>query len=192
MFTDAAHGLTATIRFGSVEGAASELLRRPDALSGEVVREVHLPKSASSPGGLDHASLAAKRRPASSSFAGLVRSSMTLGLAGKGSRQGKGTPVLERNGSVVVDTIVLATCSGNWLSHLDWGGERRWTLAEDAPEEWDPLPAPLPSDARYREDLAALAAGDLLLAQRAKEALEQRQRADAKLRKEGHAAATKS
>ncbi len=51
--------------------------------------------------------------------------------------------------------------------------------------EWEPVPHPLPSDCRYREDLAALAAGDVKAAQAAKEALEQRQRADAKLRKAG-------
>lgn len=51
--------------------------------------------------------------------------------------------------------------------------------------EWEPVPHPLPSDCRYRDDLAALAAGDVKAAQAAKEALEQRQRADAKLRKAG-------
>ena len=62
---------------------------------------------------------------------------------------------------------------------------RWWTLLEEAAVEWDSVPHPLPSDCRYREDLAALAAGDVKAAQAAKEALEQRQRADAKLRKAG-------
>lgn len=59
---------------------------------------------------------------------------------------------------------------------------RYWTLAEEQPEEWQPEEAPLPSDCRYRQDLALLAAGDVKAAQAAKEALEQRQRQDAKLR----------
>jgi hypothetical protein len=92
----------------------------------------------------------------------------------------------------------LATCSGNWLSHLDWDGERAWTLAEEVAAAWEPLPPPpLPSDAGNRSDLRALAAafdavGDggitadpagVSAAQRAKEVLEVAQRADAKLRK---------
>jgi hypothetical protein len=106
----------------------------------------------------------------------------------------------------------LATCSGNWLSHLDWDGKRAWTLAEEVTATWEPLttsseaspsqaPLPLPSDAGNRSDLRALAAafdavGDggitadpagVSAAQRAKEVLEVAQRADAKLRKEGRA-----
>ena len=48
-----------------------------------------------------------------------------------------------------------------------------------------PVPDPLPSDCRYREDLVALKAGDLERAQRAKEYLENVQRYCAKLRKQG-------
>jgi len=98
----------------------------------------------------------------------------------------------------------LATCSGNWLSHLDWDGRRAWTLAEEVPAAWEPLhkeAAALPSDAGKRSDLRALAAafdavGDggitadpagVSAAQKAKEVLEVAQRADAKLRKEGRA-----
>ena len=110
----------------------------------------------------------------------------------------------------------LATCSGNWLSHLDWDGRRAWTLAEEVAATWEPLTTtasaspskaqttlPLPSDAGNRSDLRALAAafdavGDggitadpagVSAAQRAKEVLEVAQRADAKLRKEGRALA---
>ena len=79
--------------------------------------------------------------------------------------------------------IQVVRCTGNWLSHLDWGHERCWTLLEEPPAEWEPLPNPLPSDCRYREDLTLLLAGDVKASQAAKEALEQRQRADAKLRK---------
>ena len=40
---------------------------------------------------------------------------------------------------------------------------RWWTLAEEARQEWEPEAHPLPSDCRYREDLALLAAGGRLL-----------------------------
>lgn len=111
----------------------------------------------------------------------------------------------------------LATCSGNWLSHLDWDGKRAWTLAEEVPAAWEPLTTttttagsssktptlPLPSDAGNRSDLRALAAAfdavddggitadpaGVSVAQRAKEILEVAQRADAKIRKEGRALA---
>ena len=76
----------------------------------------------------------------------------------------------------------LAACSGNWLSHFDWDGARHWTLLEEREEEWAPVAEALPSDCRHREDLALLAQGDVAQAQRAKEALEERQRRDKKLR----------
>lgn len=31
---------------------------------------------------------------------------------------------------------LLATGSGNWLSHLNFGDQRYWTLSEDKPEQW--------------------------------------------------------
>lgn len=51
--------------------------------------------------------------------------------------------------------------AGNWLSHLNFDGQRYWTLAEDESTSWIPEPNPLPSDARFREDLIALAAADI-------------------------------
>ena len=70
------------------------------------------------------------------------------------------------------------------------GACRWWTLLEEAAVEWQPVESPLPSDSRYRRDLALLAEGEVKQAHVAKEVLEQRQRADAKLRKaalgEGH------
>lgn len=59
---------------------------------------------------------------------------------------------------------------------------RYWTLAEAKPQHWEVLQSPLPSDLRYRQDLAALAAGDLDKAQHYKEVLERQQRSDRKLR----------
>jgi Oxysterol-binding protein len=60
--------------------------------------------------------------------------------------------------------------------------DRVWTLADSVPQRWQPDAAPLPSDSRYREDLAALAAGDLAGAQEWKGVLEERQRADKRAR----------
>lgn len=59
---------------------------------------------------------------------------------------------------------------------------RYWTLAEAKPQHWDVLQDALPSDLRFRQDLAALAAGDLEQAQHYKEVLERQQRSDRKLR----------
>lgn len=59
---------------------------------------------------------------------------------------------------------------------------RYWTLAEAKPQHWEVLDSPLPSDIRFRQDLAALAACDLDKAQHYKELLEKQQRADRKLR----------
>lgn len=59
---------------------------------------------------------------------------------------------------------------------------RFWTLTEAKPQHWEVLSSPLPSDVRYRQDLAALASGDLEQAQHYKELLEKQQRGDRKLR----------
>jgi hypothetical protein len=59
---------------------------------------------------------------------------------------------------------------------------RYWTLAEAKPQHWEVPDSPLPSDIRFRQDLAALAACDLHKAQHYKELLEKQQRADRKLR----------
>jgi hypothetical protein len=63
-------------------------------------------------------------------------------------------------------------------------GRRYWTLNEATSQRWVPAPAPLPSDLRFRQDLAALAGGDQAAAQHWKEVLEQQQRSDRKLREE--------
>lgn len=127
--------------------------------------------------------LAQARRGPSASITSLS-SMMSRGL-GLGLRS-KSSPAVAEDAQAA--RLQVARCTGNWLSHLDWGGERWWTLAEEPAIEWQPAPAPLPSDCRFRQDLALLAAGDVKGAQAAKEALEQRQRADAKLRKEGQLA----
>jgi len=81
--------------------------------------------------------------------------------------------------------IPIAHCTGNWLAFLDWDGKRFWTLNEEEGASWIPDPHPLPSDTRFREDLALLLAEDVPAAQVAKEELENRQRRDAKLRNIG-------
>lgn len=64
---------------------------------------------------------------------------------------------------------------------------RFWTLCEERPDTWRPAPCPLPSDSGYREDLQQVVCGDLKAAQHWKEALENRQRKDRKLREAGGA-----
>lgn len=95
------------------------------------------------------------------------------------------------NASARGGATLLARGAGNWLSHLDWDGRRYWTLCEEDYPSWRPVPDPLHSDSSTREDLQALKAGDLALAQRQKERLEQQQRYDRKLRQEGLEAAAK-
>lgn len=199
-FIDARSGLTAEVRFGKLEEARSgTVLSRSDAFSGTLSRLLTpaAPAAPASPrpgspptADLDRADSSSSggngwqmpasamvdrsRRSSSSSWSALKNlSGLSLGLRSKSS-PAVGEPETPR--------VVVERCSGNWLSHLDWGEDRYWTLAEEQPEEWEPEEAPLPSDCRYRQDLALLAAGDVKAAQAAKEALEQRQRQDAKLR----------
>jgi hypothetical protein len=70
-------------------------------------------------------------------------------------------------------------CSPSNPSHRT---HRYWTLTEAQPQRWRVDEAPLPSDLRFRQDLAAVASGDQAGAQHWKEVLEQQQRADRKLR----------
>lgn len=65
---------------------------------------------------------------------------------------------------------------------FDLSAIRYWTLSEAKPQHWEVLSGPLPSDVRYRQDLASLASGDLEGAQHYKELLEKQQRSDRKLR----------
>ena len=59
---------------------------------------------------------------------------------------------------------------------------RYWNLLGQAPDLWQPDPNPLPSDGRFRQDLAVLLTGDIKGSQMWKEKLENMQRADKKLR----------
>lgn len=160
LFKDHRHGLFCEMQFGKVEGAEDPLLQRSDTLMGAILR---IPPGHKEGDTLPSVLGAAKLK--SSSIGGL--------FGGRSSDTGT-KPATE----------AVSTCQGNWLSHLDWDNERRWTLVEEHPKTWQPVKHPLPSDSRFRLDLATLLDGDQAAAQAAKEALENRQRLDAKYRKE--------
>mmetsp|Transcript_34318 Transcript_34318/g.61890 ORF Transcript_34318/g.61890 Transcript_34318/m.61890 type:complete len:375 (-) Transcript_34318:827-1951(-) len=99
---------------------------------------------------------------------------------------------LTKNGEVV------DVCSGNWLSHLDWNrGLASVNQNKKSTRLWDIKKTPisvakglggsevLPSDCRLREDVVFLKQDDQEKAQEWKLILEERQRRDRKLRKEG-------
>jgi len=78
--------------------------------------------------------------------------------------------------------------SGSWMDGLAFGPPGHplvplWTKASIAPFKTILHESPLPSDARYREDLVHLIAGDQDEAQRWKSLLEERQRDERNLRK---------
>eukprot|EP01023_Acetabularia_acetabulum_P052621 TRINITY_DN5844_c0_g1_i10.p1 TRINITY_DN5844_c0_g1~~TRINITY_DN5844_c0_g1_i10.p1 ORF type:complete len:276 (-),score=47.89 TRINITY_DN5844_c0_g1_i10:1663-2439(-) len=79
---------------------------------------------------------------------------------------------------------VLSSFTGSWCSHLDFDGERFWTLKKERFFEWIPdnKENRLPSDCSFREDLMYLRQGDQETAQIWKTKLEEKQRADRKLR----------
>mmetsp|Transcript_1426 Transcript_1426/g.4252 ORF Transcript_1426/g.4252 Transcript_1426/m.4252 type:complete len:430 (+) Transcript_1426:162-1451(+) len=164
-FTDRKNSLMCEMQFGKVEGSDAELLRRPDSLQGVI-----LP--------LPPGHRAGDPLPSYFKKEGSSLKTASLGRLW-GSDSGSAAPPADK---------ALSACCGNWLSHLDWDSERRWTLVEEMAEEWVPVPDPLPSDSRFRLDLATLKEGDQAGAQAAKEALENRQRHDAKTRKEANPA----
>lgn len=165
-FTDIKNSLACHVDFGKVSGAEAPLLRRPDSLSGSIFR---LP-----PGFKSGDALPSIQPKQSSSMATGIGS---LFRSSESSTAAAAAPV-----------HTVSHCVGNWLSYLDWDGTRRWSIMETAPSQWTQVAAPLPSDSRFRLDLATLAEGDIVGAQEAKVALEERQRHDAKVRKEANAA----
>jgi len=86
----------------------------------------------------------------------------------------------------IQDAEVICDVQGSWLGCIEFDDERPWGIHDEfkvysavAVEE------PLPSDCRFREDLQWLAAKDLDKSQEWKGILEEKQRAEARLRVEG-------
>ncbi|KAK9825405.1 hypothetical protein WJX81_001449 [Elliptochloris bilobata] len=166
-FVDHENRLCCEVTCGRQQGTAHWLLSRSEALRGTIFRF----RSTNAELEARSNSVPAKPKSSFSSFSNAFTSVLSV------SSSGRSPPEL-------VPEEQLASCSGNWLSHLDWDGRRYWTLAETEARTWQVPKEALPSDARERADLVALGRGDLKAAQAAKEALETRQRADAKLRKD--------
>ena len=79
----------------------------------------------------------AKRRVSSSGS--LALRVLSLGLRGSKSTPAVAEVAAAAEGAELHDEVV-ARCSGNWLSHLDWGAERCGHA---------PSPCPAPSNAEY-------------------------------------------
>eukprot|EP00195_Chlamydomonas_chlamydogama_P002345 CAMPEP_0202921140 /NCGR_PEP_ID=MMETSP1392-20130828/77235_1 /ASSEMBLY_ACC=CAM_ASM_000868 /TAXON_ID=225041 /ORGANISM="Chlamydomonas chlamydogama, Strain SAG 11-48b" /LENGTH=373 /DNA_ID=CAMNT_0049614687 /DNA_START=173 /DNA_END=1294 /DNA_ORIENTATION=- len=95
-------------------------------------------------------------------------------------------------GTLKKGDTVLDTCTGNWLHFLEWehgldkGRTKRiWDIRHTPFSVAKPVDNPLSSDARHRNDVVFLKAGDQPKAQEWKHILEETQRKDRKLRKEG-------
>jgi hypothetical protein len=86
------------------------------------------------------------------------------------------------------DYAVLCKVQGSWLSCIEFDGERYWEWNDSKLKIYTPIPVedPLPSDSRFREDCKYLAKGDLETAGEWKRKIEQKQRKEAALRKEGY------
>ncbi|KAL6750754.1 hypothetical protein V8C86DRAFT_2799239 [Haematococcus lacustris] len=95
-------------------------------------------------------------------------------------------------GSLMQGSTVLDNISGNWLHYIEW---EKGVNNGKVKRVWDIKTSPLScaegyidalsSDARLREDVAFLKQGDQLKAQEWKHNLEEQQRRDRRLRKEG-------
>lgn len=86
------------------------------------------------------------------------------------------------------DYEVLCKVMGSWLSCIEFDGERYWEWNDSKLKIYVPVKVdnPLPSDSRFREDCKYLAQGDLETAGEHKRKIEQKQRREAALRKEGY------
>lgn len=170
-FIDAANNLRSEVTFGKHEGGFihPHLYHRNDAVQGAIYKMIPADRP-----------LKQAPQAASTGWGG----GLSLSKIGRSFSLVSGSGSDDEN--AFYGTLEkLATCKGNWLSHLEWQGERYWSVGDHVPLQWIPDAHPLPSDSRYREDLSALKSGDVRNAQKHKEELENAQRADARLRKEG-------
>jgi len=78
---------------------------------------------------------------------------------------------------------ILCEISGCWMDKIMMGDKVMWDINKDIPSLIKPVPKPLPSDCRYREDLRYLAESKKEESQKAKSELEDRQRYEERLRK---------
>lgn len=91
---------------------------------------------------------------------------------------------LVRKGKKEDENVKMCDMEGSWINYVQFDGKRIWDIRSHAGYSLIPHPNPLPSDSSFREDLCALASGNVALAQKEKERLEVLQRADKKGRKE--------
>lgn len=87
-------------------------------------------------------------------------------------------------GEIEQDGAIVSKIYGSYVGFLEFDGVRYWDAREDTICIMRRTPEVLPSDASYRADLQSLAHGNVEVAQRNKERLEELQRHDAKLRVE--------
>lgn len=85
------------------------------------------------------------------------------------------------------DYEVLSTVQGSWLGCIEFDGKRYWEWNDSKLKIYAPVYVnePLPSDSRFREDCSNLAKGNIEVAGDWKRKLEQKQRKEAALRREG-------
>eukprot|EP00824_Muranothrix_gubernata_P005883 TRINITY_DN17641_c0_g1_i2.p1 TRINITY_DN17641_c0_g1~~TRINITY_DN17641_c0_g1_i2.p1 ORF type:complete len:471 (-),score=71.03 TRINITY_DN17641_c0_g1_i2:52-1464(-) len=76
----------------------------------------------------------------------------------------------------------LSRISGSWLKNIDINGVNYWNIQKMQLQEMRFQGNPIPSDVRFREDIIWLKRGKVVFADSWKDAIEIRQRADAKLR----------
>jgi len=101
----------------------------------------------------------------------------------------QGTIFKSKTGNLEDETSreILSVTEGSWLGSIEFDGKPTWDWQLGLPVSIPkPIDNPLPSDSRFREDLVALQNGDIDLANEMKITLENKQRRDAKLRKEGY------
>jgi len=74
---------------------------------------------------------------------------------------------------------------GSWMGAVEFDGKIYWSFNQDVKKfKPQPVEKPLPSDCRFREDLVFLSQKDIEKASEWKVRLEEKQRAEARLRKE--------
>mmetsp|Transcript_7275 Transcript_7275/g.10110 ORF Transcript_7275/g.10110 Transcript_7275/m.10110 type:complete len:150 (-) Transcript_7275:32-481(-) len=78
----------------------------------------------------------------------------------------------------------LSKIFGLYLEFVEIDGQKLWDITKDMPEQYIPVNNPLPSDCRFREDLIYVKHNDFKIAENWKLKLEERQRAERKMRQE--------
>jgi len=187
-FTDEKNGLSCDLVFnpddkGTWSRMFSAQKTPDDHIRGEIIYEGPLPLEQVEP---------LLKKPQTNAGAAAPAPEQGHKLQGHHKKRGSSRQSLNKAAQIhqqAIEKHVVSVCEGSWMDGMNFGAPGHplvsyWAKGTVTPFKIALHEEPLPSDSRFREDLAILIKGDLDEAQKWKSALEEKQRAEKHLRKE--------